>query len=209
MDQNANKKRLKVQNQAFFWAILSFVIVLEIFAWWYCPVTAIFGVLIVIFAYFQTRKYKWTVKPAIGYGVLGILGWAFALGALEVFWFQNLSVTYNLFYWFSDPVPYWLFIVFSGFFIVLLISRSLPFSLIATVFYLATEDCAFFIWHGTPPQNWFVYFTDYFPQWLIALGDPIPFWPYIPIFYLLIWAITIPLIAVVWYKNKNSHKNFY
>ncbi|NVM54343.1 MAG: hypothetical protein HWN66_11630 [Candidatus Helarchaeota archaeon] len=205
MNQRSNQEHIKDQNDASFLAILALVILLECFAWWYCPITAIFGILIIIFAYIQTRKQRWTIKPAIGWGLIGIIGWAFVLGALEVFWFQNLSITYNLFYWFSDPIPYWVFICFSGFFIVLLISRSLSFSMTATIFYLALEDCAFFIWHGTPPQNWFIYFSDYFPSWFIALGDPLPFWPYLPTFYVLIWAITIPLMLVIWYKNRSLY----
>ena len=190
------------QNDAYFLGILLFVLILEGFAWWYCPITVVFGIIVLGIAYYHTKRLLWIDKPKIVYGIISIISWSFILGALEVFWFQNDSISFNLFYWFSDFIPYWLFIIFSGFFIILLVSRSLPFTFVATLCYLALEDCAYFIWHGTPPQNWFVYFSDYFPQWFIALGDPVPFWPYLPAFYLLIWAITIPLIGFLWYKSK-------
>ncbi|NVM30138.1 MAG: hypothetical protein HWN65_14940 [Candidatus Helarchaeota archaeon] len=195
----SSAQKIKDQNDAVFLAILAVVLILEIFLWWYGLVTAILGVLIAIFAYFQTRRQVWTVKPAIGFGILVIVGWAFLLGALEV-WLQRLIYTI----WFPNLIIYWSFLGFSGFFIVLLVSRSLPFSIVSTFFYLATEDCACFLWHGIPPQNWFMYFPQYFPQWFIALGDPLPFWPYLPTFYVLVWAITIPIIIVMWYKNLSN-----
>ena len=140
MVQSSTQERIKDQNDAYFLAILLLILILELFFWWYCPITAVFGALIVIPAYVQTRRRAWTDKSAIGYGLIVIISWAFILGALEVYWFQNLSITYNLFYWFSSPVPYWLFMLCSGFFVALLVSRSVLFSLIATAFYSALED---------------------------------------------------------------------
>jgi hypothetical protein len=210
------------RNRARFIQIVIISLLCEIFFWWICPISLIFGISVVVIAIFFYKKNLFKDKfPKISYFFIGILfsiSYAIIYGALEFYVFQNPSHPLNLFNWFQSPIPYWVLLILSHFLLVYFICRNLSFSIVLTLIYCVNEDFGFWIVFGLnngvpimpPPINWFESFPTIFPQWFIDLGTHLEIWPYVPVIYILIWIVTIPLIItlIIVAKNYEKKNNF-
>jgi len=203
----------KHRNLARFIGIVICVVILEIFFWYPCPISLIFGICTGIAAILFSRAKMWNERfPKAKFFVIGVvfsLLWAIFYGFAEAYAFLNPESPLFLFHWFNsgiamDYYAYWSLLIFSNGLILMFISRNLTFSCTATFFYLITEDASALTFLAIkfnefpvfPSNNWFSAFPEIFPQWFISLGEAVPFWPYVPIIYVIIWIITIPVFSI-------------
>ncbi|MFH1539523.1 MAG: hypothetical protein ABIH66_11225 [bacterium] len=176
-----------------------------------CPLSLGFVLAVWAAGWFYYLRGEWVKPPRPWAGLAASLIWALAYGAGEVFWFQNADSPLYLFKWLAKdpPITFWMLLIMSHFFIVLFASRCYDYSILTTVFYCVNEDASFWLWwglkHGNapfpPPINWFEGFPNLFPDWFIRLGEVFPFWPHVPIMYVLIWVLTIPPIILIHLKG--------
>ncbi|MHA1291698.1 MAG: hypothetical protein ACTSQJ_03405 [Promethearchaeota archaeon] len=206
------------RNRGRTFLIIISVLLCEFLFWWISPISFIFGIIVFLIAiYFYRKDLLAEQFPENIYLYLGIftsIMYALIYGALEYYVFQNPKHILFLFQWFKSPIPYWILLILSHFYIIFFITRNLSFSIVLTIFYCVNEDLSFWIFYGIenripimpPPINWFEAFPTFFPKWFIELGVHIDCWPYVPIIYIIIWVITIPLIILILvFANKKKN----
>ncbi len=213
----------EIRNKLRFLQIICLTLLCEIFLWWICPISLIFGIIVLITAFYFYKNDLFEEKyPKVLYIYIGIVSsiiWALIYGALEFYIFQNPLHPLFLFTWFTTETPigyigYWSLLIFSHFFLLYFITRNLSISIVLTSFYCINEDLSFWIFYGItngvsimpPPTNWFQAFPNIFPQWFIDLGVQIQIWPYVPLIYVIIWSISIPLIILIIFIAKSYNK---
>ncbi|MHA1312521.1 MAG: hypothetical protein ACTSRB_01265 [Candidatus Helarchaeota archaeon] len=204
-------KELKLQYKCAIVLILTGVIII-IFAWYSFLVLSglilFCGGAIIIGIYLENR---WIKPEYLKYGLIATTSFAIIYGILEYIFFD---ATWNDWFKISALFPnkyfYWIFMTILNISIVLLASRgSGALAMISVPLFSVNEDLLYWItksFHEIhwvfPVKNWF---DEKFP-FLQGLGNPIPFFPFFPRFYLVGW-ILCSILIVMQFKNLEG-KNF-
>ncbi|MFX0135288.1 MAG: hypothetical protein ACFFDN_16710 [Candidatus Hodarchaeota archaeon] len=150
----------------------------------------------------------WVEKKYLKRGLFFTLFFAIVYGILEYVLFD---ATWNYWFkisaWFPSKYLYWVFMAVLNFSLVFILSRSLALSFLSVPLFSVNEDLFYWLTKSIhngiyvfPVPNWFDQrFSVY------GLGEPIPFFPFWPRFYFVLWTL-ITILLFVQFKdleNKN------
>ncbi|MHA1310527.1 MAG: hypothetical protein ACTSQO_06320 [Candidatus Helarchaeota archaeon] len=165
------------------------------------------GGLILAIIYYEQ---KWIKRKYLKWGLTGTLIFSIVYGILEYTLFDSPWNNYfKISDWFPDMYYYWAFMTILNFSIIIIASRgSIAMSLSSIPLFATNEDLWYWLSQSIhelnyvfPVSNWF---DKRFP-FLRGLGEPLPFFPYFPRFYLVGW-ILISILLIIQFKNLQGKK---
>ncbi len=151
----------------------------------------------------------WIEKKYLKKGLIFTLFFAIVYGILEyVFFDATWNYWFKISAWFPSKYLYWVFMAVLNFSLVFVISRkSIALAFLSVPLFSVNEDLWYWITksihHGIyvfPVPNWF---DQRFP--VFGLGEPIPFFPFFPRFYFILWSLIVILLIIQFkdLENKN------
>ncbi|MHA1377918.1 MAG: hypothetical protein ACTSRG_06015 [Candidatus Helarchaeota archaeon] len=156
--------------------------------------------------YFEKR---WIEQKYLIRGLVSTLLFAVVYGILEYVFFD---ATWN--YWFkiSSLFPskyfYWIFMAILNFTLVFYFShKSIALSTLSIPLFSVNEDLWYWITKSIHNGTWVFPVPNWFDQRfsIFGLGEPIPFFPFLPRFYFVGWFL-IGILFYIQFKNLEGRK---
>ncbi|NVM01710.1 MAG: hypothetical protein HWN67_05220 [Candidatus Helarchaeota archaeon] len=174
--------------------------------WSVAAILIMAGGFVIFLIYYEK---PWIEKKYLKRGLIFTLLFAIVYGILEyVFFDATWNYWFKISAWFPSKYLYWVFMAVLNFSLVFIISKkSIALGFLSVPLFSVNEDLWYWITKSIhngiyvfPVPNWF---DQRFPVY--GLGEPIPFFPFWPRFYFVLWTL-ITILLFIQFKDLENKK---